>query len=208
MGSLAWGGRGDSGRLTAAMDHGDEDGESDPTDAARWVAALRAAYARSLDDGGACWARAEAAVAAGKVPAAALARAALHALETMKAQDSISLGMTACEALRVHGGKAELERLRAVRPKLPARIGLRDWRLEASRALAVIEARAAGSCTCAAEAARGAPVYGDEWQVESERVEVEEYCTYMIVRCTRCDSRWSVRRDDGYHYPTFAWTKG
>lgn len=203
-----WGGRGGSGRLRMAMDRSDEDVDSDPTEVDRFVDALRAAYARSLADGGACWARAEAAVAAGTVPAAALARAALHALETMQAGDPTSWGMSACEALRVHGGEAELERLRAVRPRLPARTGLRDWRLEASRAIDVIAARAAGECTCAAEASRGAPVYGDQWQVEGERVDVEGYCVYITVRCTRCERRWSVRREDGYHYPTFAWTKG
>jgi len=185
------------------MDHA----ELDPTDAARWVAALRAAYARSLDDGGACWSRAEAAVAGGSAPASALAQAAILALETMGPEDPISLGMSACEVLREHGGASELERLRTVRPRLPARVALRDWRLEASRAIDVIAARVAGSCTCAAEAARGAPVYGEQWAVESERVDHDEYCVYMKVRCTRCESRWSVRRDDGYHYPTFAWTK-
>lgn len=182
--------------------------EPDPTDATRWVAALRAAYARSLDEGGACWRRAEAAVTTGAVPASALAQAALLALETMEPDDSISLGMSACEVLRVHGAASELERLRAVRPTLPMRKGLRDWRLEASRAIDVMQARAAGSCTCAAEAARGAPVYGEQWAVESERVDHDEYCVTITVRCTRCQRRWSVRRDDGYHYPTFAWTEG
>jgi hypothetical protein len=182
--------------------------ELDPTDAARWVAALRAAYARSLEEGGACWNRAEAAVAAGTVPASALAQAALLALETMGPADPTSLGMTACEALRVHADRNELERLRAVRPGLPARKGLRDWRVEASRAIDVIQARVSGTCTCAAEAARGAPVYGEQWAVDSERVDTDEYCVHTTVRCTRCQSRWSVRRDDSYHYPTFAWTKG
>lgn len=112
--------------------------EPDPTDATRWLAALRAAYARSLDEGGACWRLAEARVAAGEVPASALAKAALLALETMGGADPISLGMSACEVLRVHGGASELARLRAIRPQLPARKGLRDWRLEASRALDVI----------------------------------------------------------------------
>lgn len=181
--------------------------EPDPTNPARWLAALRAAYARSLDEGGACWKRAEAAVAAGEVPASALAQAALLALETMGPADSISLGMSACEVLRVHGGAGELERLRAVRPMLPARKGLRDWRIETSRAIHIIHARVAGSCTCAAEADCGAPVYGAQWAVESERVDHDEYCVYMIVRCTRCGSRWTVRQDDSYHYPTFAWTK-
>lgn len=181
--------------------------EHDPTDAARWVAALRAAYARSLDDGTTCWKHAEAAVAAGTVPAAALAQAALLALETMEPEDPTSLGMSACEVLRLHGGASELDRLRTARPTLPARTALRDWRLEASRAIDVIQARVAGSCTCTAEATRGAPVYGDQWTVESERVDPEAYCVYMVVRCTHCQSRWAVRRDDGYHYPTFAWTR-
>lgn len=181
--------------------------EADPTDAVRWVAALRAAYARSLDDGGACWKHAEAAVARGTVPATALAQAALLALETMGPEDPISLGMSACEVLRVHGGASELERLRAARPTLPARTALRDWRMEASRAIDVIQARVSGTCTCTAEAARGAPVYGEQWAVESERVDHEGYCVHIVARCTRCQSRWSVRRDDGYHYPTFAWTR-
>jgi len=181
--------------------------EPDLTDAVRWVEALRAAYVRSLEDGTACWRRAEGAAAAGPVPAKALAKAALLALETMGPGDSISLGMSACEALRRHGGAGELERLRAVRATLPARSGLRDWRAEATRARVVIEARAAGSCTCAAEAACGAGVYDEQWRVESERVDREQYCVHMVVRCTRCQSAWLVRQDDGYHYPTFAWSR-
>lgn len=180
--------------------------EPDPTDAARWVATLRSAYTRSLDEGGACWRLAEARVATGEVPSSALAQAALLALETMGGDDPTSLGMSACEVLRVHGSVSELPRLRAVRPKLPARKGLRDWRLEASRAIDVIDARASGSCTCAAEAARGAPVHDEQWRIESEKVDRDQYCVDLVVRCTRCESRWTVRRDDGYHHPTFAWT--
>ncbi len=181
--------------------------DPDLTDAARWVDALRIAYTRSLAEGAAHWARAAAAVAAGAASATAYAQAALLALETMSSADSISLGMSACEALRLHGGASEQARLRAVRATLPARPALRDWRLEASRALGVIEARAAGSCTCAAEAASGAGVYGEQWRIEAERVDPEQYCSYMTIRCTRCQSEWLVRRDDGYHYPTFAWRR-
>lgn len=181
--------------------------EPDLTDVVRWVEALRAAYARSLEDGVACWRRAEAAAEAGAVSATALAQAALLALETMGPADSISLGMSACEALRRYGGAGELDRLRAVRATLPARSALRDWRAEASRAQAVIEARAAGWCTCAAEAACGAGVYGEQWRVESERVDAEQYCVHMTVRCTRCQSEWLVRQDDSYHYPIFAWSR-
>ncbi len=178
-----------------------------PEDSTRWLAALRAAYARSLEEGSEHWSRAQAAVTSGAVPAAALAEAALLALETMGPDDPTSLGMSACDALRLHGIEAQLDRLRRVRPVLPARTGLRDWRVEASRALEVIEARVSGTCTCAAEAAAKAGVYGEQWRIEDETVDAEHYCVRMKVRCTHCESLWSVRREDGYHYPLFAWSR-
>ena len=180
----------------------------DASDPERWLAALRAAYACSLSDGAAFWRRAQQAIDRGEQPATAIARAAIRGLETMGASDPTSFGMSACDALRLYGGAEELERLRATRDTLPARKGLRDWRVETGRALSVMAARVAGECTCAAEAAHGAPVYGDMWRVESEEIDRDQYCVRMRVRCQRCQSRWLVRRDDGYHYPTFAWSKG
>lgn len=179
----------------------------DLQDPARWLEGLRSAYARALADGAARWRRARAAVERGDASPDTLAEAALLALETMGPNDPTSLGMSACEALVLFGGSEHLDRLRAARPRLPARKGLRDWRVDADRALQVMRARAAGQCTCAAEAARGAPVHGEQWRVESEQVDASRYCVTMVVRCTRCESTWSVERDDGYHYPTFRWSR-
>jgi hypothetical protein len=171
-----------------------------------WLSNLRAAYARSLDAGAGMWTAAHAAVAAGQVPAAALAEAALLALEQMADGDPTSLGMSACEALRQCGGASQLDRLKAARPRLPARSGLRDWRVDADQAIRVIEARVEGACTCAAEAASRAGCYGAQWQIEDERSDPAQYCVHMTVSCRSCGARWSVRREDSYHYPIFAWT--
>jgi len=171
-----------------------------------WLAALRAAYADSLQAGARFWEQAQRAVDEGQAAADDLAAAALAALEAMAEDDPTSLGMSACEALRRCGGQAQLEALRALRPKLPPRKGLRDWRVDADHAIAVIAARVAGDCTCAAEAERGAAYYGEQWQVEEERSDPASYCTRASVRCKSCGARWSVRRDDGYHYPVFSWS--
>lgn len=182
-----------------------EDGR-DLGDSNRWLEGLRAAYARSLSEGATWWRQAHAAVDDGESSAAALAEAAVLALQTMADGDPTSLGMSACEALRIHGGAAQIEPLQALRPSLPARSGLRDWRVDAGQALEVMRTRAAGECTCKTEAAGGAAVYGEQWEVESEEVDRERYCVDMEVRCTRCGSRWSVVREDGYHYPMFRWS--
>lgn len=176
----------------------------DPT---QWLTSLREAYARSLEEGAAHWRRALAAAEAQPGSASALARAALMALETMGPGDPTSLGMSACDALRQHGGAAEIEPLRAVRSHLPGRSGLRDWRVDADHALTVMTARAAGACTCGAEASKGAAPYGAQWKTESETVDPAQYCTELTVRCTRCQSHWNVRREDSYHYPIFSWTR-
>ena len=122
-------------------------------------------------------------------------------LETMAEGDPTSLGMSACQALRRHGGQDQLERLIAVRPKLPQRKGMRDWRRDADHATEVVRARAAGVCTCAAEAAGGASYDDPQWQV----AEHDDYIR-VTATCTACGRRWSVERQDGYHFPRFSWT--
>jgi len=178
-----------------------------PMDPASLLNEMRIAYKNSLKEGAGFWQRLSTSVDSGELEAATLGEVAIKALETMGDDDPTSLGMSACDALRVHGSGTLVERLRAVRPGLPPRRGLRDWRVDADRALEVIEARAKGVCTCSAEASRGAPVYGNQWKVESESTDRERYCVIFEVRCTLCGTRWRVRREDSYHYPISSWTR-
>lgn len=180
------------------MSDADADAETTP---AGWLAALRAAFARSLSDGHRCWRDAEA-----RMPSAALAARAMDALEAMRATDPTSWGMRACDVVRRHGGAAEAARLRAVRHRLPAVRALRDWRLEADRALSVIDARTAGRCACEAEARHGVPIAGPAWQVEHEEVDHAGYAINHRVRCAACGRRYRVVQQEGYHYPIFRWT--
>lgn len=143
------------------------------------------------------------AVARGDLAASTVAEAALRLLETLTDADGI-LDMTATELLTNYGDGSALPRLRAVRPRLRPRIAMRDWRFEVDRVVTVLEARAAGRCECAAEAAHGAPVWGPNWAVEEE-TSPEPYVLRRIVRCTRCGRRWTVLEEDGYHYPLFRW---
>ncbi len=176
-------------------------------DAPSWVAFVRRAYARSLEHGNRCWQDAAVAAADDPEAARALARAAILGLEQMGTDEPTSFGMLACEALRAHGGADELERLRRARPSLPARTGLRDWRREANRAMAVIEGRVLGRCACIAESGSGAPVWGPLWEVEAEQVDAQRCCCEITARCTACGTRWTVLRDDSYHYPQYHWTR-
>ncbi len=164
------------------------------------LSAARAAQAESLSALHSWWKAAER-----RLEPAVLARRAADALETMGEGDGISWGMIACELLRRHGGAVEAERLRAFKGRLPARRALRDWRLEAARALAVIDARASGVCTCTAEARHGGPVVDPQLSVLSEEVDVAQYAVIMQVSCT-CGRRWQVHRQEGYHYPVFRWS--
>ncbi len=171
------------------------------------LAELRTAYKRSLSAGAAMWKQLISEVKSGTRPAAVVAELSLCALESMGSDDPTSLGMDACNALRRFGGSVHLERLRALRPHLPTRRGLRDWRTDADFALAMMEARADGQCTCSVVAARGGSGAGEQWAVERESVDRARYCSIREVRCTGCGSRWRVTRDDSYHYPVFTWTK-
>lgn len=164
------------------------------------VAGARAAQATSLSALHDWWREAER-----RADPATLAGWAVEALQTMAGDDSTTWGMRACDVLRRHGGADEAEALQRIRGALPPRKGLRDWRVEADRARSVMLSRGDGGCTCAAEARHGAPVHGDQWQVESERVDHAQYGVVSTVRC-RCGRRWQVLRHDGYHYPVFRWT--
>lgn len=179
----------------------------DLEDPEAWLAGLREAYGRSLDQGAESWRAARAAVIEGTCSAVDLAKAALIALQTMADGDPTSLGMAACDALREHGGAAEIVGLQQARSRLPGRPGLRDWRVDADAALVVMQARAKGVCTCAAEASQGAAPYAGLWRVESQIQEPEYRCTRMKVHCNVCGSVWMVRREDSYHYPIFAWSR-
>lgn len=174
---------------------------------ANLIVEMRAAYQNSLGEGAAFWQRLHSDVSSGERDASILGEVAITALETMGEDDPTSLGMSACEALRRHGSGAMIERLRAIRPELPARRGLRDWRGDADHALCVMEARATGSCTCSAEASRGAPVAGEQWKIESQSRDHARVSTILQVRCTVCGTQWSVRRAEDYHYPIFSWTR-
>lgn len=162
--------------------------------------AARAAQAESLTALHDWWR-----VAERRLDPTVLARRAADALETMGDGDGISWGMIACDVLRRHGTTVEGARLKAIKPQLPARRALRDWRLEATRALAVIDARAAGECTCVAEARHGGPVVAPTLTVLSEEVDVSQYAVVMQVSCT-CGRHWKVNRQEGYHYPVFYWS--
>lgn len=184
-----------------------EAAEPTPADAEAWIALVLRAYAESIEHGNRCWQQARTVADGDAAAASALARAAMLGLERMGADEPTSFGMLACEALRHFGGAPELERLRLARPSLPPRPGLRDWRRDADRAIAVIEGRVLGRCACLAESGSGAPVWGPLWEVEAETVDAQRCCCEITARCTACGARWSVLRDDGYHYPQYHWTR-
>jgi hypothetical protein len=142
--------------------------------------------------------------AAGALDGERLADVALLLLQTLRDDDG-SLDMVAADLLRRHGGPRHLEPLRVVRPKLRARTGLRDWRLEVGRAIASIEARLAERCECGVHAAHGAPLGAADCEIERVRTDHAGYGVDYEVRCRRCGQRWLVREQHGYHYPTFAW---
>lgn len=142
--------------------------------------------------------------AAGSLDGDRLADVALLLLQTLRDDDG-SLDMVAADLLRRHGSTRHLEPLRAVRPRLRPRTGLRDWRLEVGRAVATIEARVTGRCECGVHAAHGAPLGPADCEIEGEHTDLEGYGVDYAVRCRRCGRRWHVREQHGYHYPTFEW---
>lgn len=135
-------------------------------------------------------------------PAEAVARA-LTALESLQVEDGIILAMTCVQVVARHGTGADAPRLKALRPGLPPIVALRDWRFEASYALRVLEGRARGECACEAPAASGDRPIPDNFEILSEAL--GDWTTTSQIRCRACDRRYTVTRDDGYHYPTFSW---
>lgn len=140
----------------------------------------------------------------GQLAGTTLADVALLLLQTLTEADG-SLDMVAAELLRHHGEARHLDPLRAVRPKLRPRTGLRDWRLEVGRAIATIEARVAGRCECSVHAQHGAPVTFSGCTVEREETDLANYAVLYDVRCDGCGRRWRVTEQHGYHYPSFGW---
>lgn len=148
-----------------------------------------------------------AAVQAGEIAGGVLADAALYLLETLTKQDDW-LDMAAAGILVDLGEARHLQRLRAVVPHLRPRVALRDWRLEVSRAIDVIAARAHSDCDCRAQANHGAPVHGQQWAIEKSVANAELYVTEYTVRCVRCQRVWTVEEESSYHYPVFRWRAG
>lgn len=176
-----------------------------PPEAVAMLHALRAEAplpAKGQWDMVAAW---KAAHAAGTLPAGLLADVALLLLQTLTEADG-SLDMVAAELLHHHGEARHIAPLRAVRPKLRPRMALRDWRLEVDRAIAMLEARAAGRCDCSVHASHSAPVMFSGCDVESEQTDTANYLIRYQVRCTACGRRWQIEEQHGYHYPTFSWS--
>ncbi len=180
------------------------DADHDPN---KLLQRLRTAYKRSLADGAKFWRALNLRVSQGTIAASAVAEVALLGLEQMSESEPTSLGMSACDALRRHGDGQHLHRLQELRPHLPARKGLRDWRVDADRARDVLVARHQGKCTCTVDARHRAPVPGEQWTITSEHTDRQRYCVVYDVRCRQCGAQWQVERDDSYHYPTFRWSK-
>lgn len=134
-----------------------------------------------------------------------LADAALLLLATLRKSDG-SLDMVAAELLRRYGRPDQLDALRALRPKLRPRIALRDWRFEVDRAIATLEARSEGRCSCTVDAAHGAPIVDRDHERLADHTDRERYAIVWQVRCRSCRRRWEVVEQHGYHYPTFAWS--
>lgn len=145
-------------------------------------------------------------VASGELPSAILADVGLVLLASLREGDGIYEDMAWAGLLLDHGEARHLAPLQALRPKLRARTGLRDWRLEVSRAIAAIAERARGGCDCVTEASSGVPPYGGRWEVLSQRDAPEVYGAAYEVKCARCGRPWHVVEEGGYHYPIFRWS--
>ncbi len=136
-----------------------------------------------------------------EAPAVA-AEVALQLLERLDGRASVSVMMMCAEMLRVHGDPGMLLRLRAVRGRLPTFPGLRDWRADVDRAIAVIDTRQTDRCRCDAES-EGVP----DREVFALAVIAREPCLItMRAVCRTCAREFVVVEEEGYHFPLFRWT--
>ncbi|MCA9686212.1 MAG: hypothetical protein KC457_28850, partial [Myxococcales bacterium] len=118
-----------------------------------------------------------------------------------------------CATGHLDRAQAELETAGIELAKLPSRRGHDRDRVAAEFERAngnllmarghAEQAIAAGTMTAAtlAEAAGGASYDDPQWQV----AEHDDYIR-VTATCTACGRRWSVERQDGYHFPRFSWT--
>jgi hypothetical protein len=137
-----------------------------------------------------------------ELPAVA-AEVALQLLERLDGRASASVFMMCAETLRVHGEARGLPRVRALRDRLPAFPGVRDWRADVDRAISVLETRQRGGCACVAMGAGGGAPDAAVFDVE---VVAREPCLItMRASCRTCGRAFVVTEEEGYHCPTFRW---
>ncbi|MCU0429590.1 MAG: hypothetical protein MUF42_06415 [Cytophagaceae bacterium] len=132
-------------------------------------------------------------------------RFALQYLYQLEEQDSYSVIAGLLRWLHDYGTPDILPELEKIKPILPPRKGLRDYRIDASELIAHLQKKAAGICECKNKIDFGTSPHIDMFEIVSCVVHSEEYYSEYVVRCKRCSSEYKGREEEGYHYPVYRW---
>ena len=104
-----------------------------------------------------------------------------------------------------------IDAMKESRKTMPARVALRDYRLNVDRCIRVLENfRSGAKCHCnlyghGSDFSLNGEVMDGFLAVEIETVFHEEYYSEFQVICRHCARRWRIREVFGYHYPTYEW---
>lgn len=104
-----------------------------------------------------------------------------------------------------------IDTMKESRKTMPARVALRDYRLNVDRCIRVLENfRSGGKCHCnlydhGSDFSISGEVLDGFLTVEKEIVHHEEYFTEFSARCKHCQRQWLIKEIIGYHYSTFVW---
>lgn len=104
-----------------------------------------------------------------------------------------------------------IDRMKESRKAMPARVALRDYRLNVDRCIRVLENFQTGAkCHCnlyhhESDFALHGETSGGFLTVENSVVHRDEYFTEYFAGCNHCQRKWHVKEIIGYHYPTFEW---
>jgi hypothetical protein len=131
---------------------------------------------------------------------------ALHKLNALEDKDGYLLIAGCLNWLELYATGDMLEDVKKMRVQLPARPGLRDYRSDADNLILTLEHKRKGICLCKSKAEGKNSSPHDELFVSDDRVEVEQgYLIEHHIHCKKCNTKFIVTEDTGYHYPIYNW---
>jgi hypothetical protein len=135
-------------------------------------------------------------------------------LELLSSGDVIHT-QKAASILALKGNPKYLPEIKAIREKLPAHRGLKDYRQTVDKTIEILEnIKSKANCRCNLYALQNG--FSDRYNpyeeqkegfisIVKEDVHEKEYYTDYYCVCNFCGRRWKVTNEIGYHYTLYKW---